>query len=52
LAALASAGFYAVAPDLRGFGATESPKEVASFDCDAWRINWDQNGGTGEADGK
>lgn len=34
LAALASAGFYAVAPDLRGFGATEAPLEVAAFDCE------------------
>lgn len=29
--ALAEAGFHAVAPDMRGYGSTEKPKDVAAF---------------------
>jgi pimeloyl-ACP methyl ester carboxylesterase len=32
LTALAAAGFHAVAPDLRGFGATEAPADVDQYD--------------------
>jgi len=31
LAALADAGFHAVAPDMRGFGATSAPDDVAAY---------------------
>lgn len=31
LAALASAGYRAVAPDMRGYGGTDAPREVASY---------------------
>jgi pimeloyl-ACP methyl ester carboxylesterase len=32
LSALAEAGFHAIAPDLRGYGQTEQPKEVEAYD--------------------
>ncbi|CAE7041303.1 ephA [Symbiodinium sp. CCMP2456] len=32
LPALAEAGYYAVAPDMPGYGGTDSPKEVARYD--------------------
>lgn len=35
LPALAAAGFHAVAPDMRGYGGTEVPTEVASYDCES-----------------
>ena len=31
LAALASAGYHAVAPDMRGYGRTEAPPEISSY---------------------
>lgn len=34
LKALANASYYAVAPDLRGFGQTEAPLAVEDYDCD------------------
>ncbi|CAE7255578.1 ephA [Symbiodinium pilosum] len=33
LPALAKAGYYAVAPDMPGFGGSDSPKEVARYDA-------------------
>jgi pimeloyl-ACP methyl ester carboxylesterase len=32
LTALAEAGFRAIAPDMRGYGQTEQPKEVEAYD--------------------
>jgi pimeloyl-ACP methyl ester carboxylesterase len=32
LSALAEAGFHAIAPDMRGYGQTEQPKEVEAYD--------------------
>lgn len=34
LPALAHAGYHAVAPDMRGYGGTEAPQEVSSYDCE------------------
>jgi pimeloyl-ACP methyl ester carboxylesterase len=31
LAALAAAGYHAVAPDMRGYGRTDAPREIASY---------------------
>lgn len=32
LRALADAGFHAIAPDMRGYGQTDRPKEVEAYD--------------------
>ena len=32
--ALSEAGFYAIAPDMRGYGASDSPEGIASFDLE------------------
>src|SRR5438128_3734875 len=34
LAALAEAGFHAVAPDQRGYGRTDRPDEIGAYDID------------------
>lgn len=31
--ALAAAGYHVVAPDMRGYGSTDAPTEIASYDC-------------------
>jgi len=35
LRALAEAGFHAVAPDMRGFGQTDAPEEIAEYTIDS-----------------
>ena len=40
LHALAEAGFHAVAPDMRGYGQTDSPRRSTSTRCYTWPATW------------